>query len=132
MLTTSLHNVSMSCLHPSLFSLGPVSSSLAQSVMSMASSQSQHSEISTDTMSSMSGSYVAPGTEEEGDMAPSPGIGSRIPSEEDVSMAKPFRVPYSTNCGVLQITYSVSVSLEEAFRYYIPGQFKCFKILVTL
>uniref|UniRef100_A0A670IKZ6 E3 ubiquitin-protein ligase n=1 Tax=Podarcis muralis TaxID=64176 RepID=A0A670IKZ6_PODMU len=52
----------------------PVSSSLAQSVMSMASSQSQHSEISTDTMSSMSGSYVAPGTEEEGDMIPSPAV----------------------------------------------------------
>ncbi|XP_054831197.1 E3 ubiquitin ligase RNF157 [Eublepharis macularius] len=62
---------------------GPVSSSLAQSVMSMASSQSQHSEISTDTMSSMSGSYVAPGTEEEGDMIPSPAVASEIPSEED-------------------------------------------------
>uniref|UniRef100_A0AAQ5XDG7 E3 ubiquitin-protein ligase n=1 Tax=Amphiprion ocellaris TaxID=80972 RepID=A0AAQ5XDG7_AMPOC len=37
----------------------PVSSSLAQSVMSMASSHSQHSHISTDTMSSMSGSYLA-------------------------------------------------------------------------
>lgn len=36
-----------------------VSSSLAQSVMSMASSHSQHSQISTDTMSSMSGSYLA-------------------------------------------------------------------------
>lgn len=79
------------------FSLGPVSSSLAQSVMSMASSQSQHSEISTDTMSSMSGSYVAPGTEEEGDMIPSPGIASGIPSEEDVSMAKPIRVTCNTN-----------------------------------
>ncbi|XP_047194391.1 E3 ubiquitin ligase RNF157 [Hippoglossus stenolepis] len=48
----------------------PVSSSLAQSVMSMASSHSQHSHISTDTMSSMSGSYLAgaegePGGEEE-------------------------------------------------------------------
>ncbi|NWH77394.1 RN157 ligase, partial [Piaya cayana] len=54
----------------------PVSSSLAQSVMSMASSQSQHSQLSTDTVSSMSGSYVAPGTEEEeeeeGNMLPSP------------------------------------------------------------
>ncbi|XP_013885946.1 RING finger protein 157 [Austrofundulus limnaeus] len=37
----------------------PVSSSLAQSVMSMASSHSQHSHISADTMSSMSGSYLA-------------------------------------------------------------------------
>uniref|UniRef100_A0A670IJX0 E3 ubiquitin-protein ligase n=1 Tax=Podarcis muralis TaxID=64176 RepID=A0A670IJX0_PODMU len=61
----------------------PVSSSLAQSVMSMASSQSQHSEISTDTMSSMSGSYVAPGTEEEGDMIPSPAVASGVPSEGD-------------------------------------------------
>ncbi|XP_034960428.1 E3 ubiquitin ligase RNF157 isoform X4 [Zootoca vivipara] len=61
----------------------PVSSSLAQSVMSMASSQSQHSEISTDTMSSMSGSYIAPGTEEEGDMIPSPAVASGVPSEGD-------------------------------------------------
>ncbi|XP_070595959.1 E3 ubiquitin ligase RNF157 isoform X4 [Erythrolamprus reginae] len=61
----------------------PVSSSLAQSVMSMASSQSQHSEISTDTMSSMSGSYVAPGTEEDGDMAASPAVVSEVPSEGD-------------------------------------------------
>ncbi|XP_061472269.1 E3 ubiquitin ligase RNF157 isoform X7 [Rhineura floridana] len=61
----------------------PASSSLAQSVMSMASSQSQHSEISTDTMSSMSGSYVAPGTEEEGDMVPSPAVASAVPSEGD-------------------------------------------------
>ncbi|XP_044309739.1 E3 ubiquitin ligase RNF157 isoform X4 [Varanus komodoensis] len=61
----------------------PVSSSLAQSVMSMASSQSQHSEISTDTLSSMSGSYVAPGTEEEGDMIPSPAVASGLPSEGD-------------------------------------------------
>ncbi|XP_008312526.1 E3 ubiquitin ligase RNF157 isoform X3 [Cynoglossus semilaevis] len=49
----------------------PVSSSLAQSVMSMASSHSQHSHISTETMSSMSGSYLAgvegePGVEEAG------------------------------------------------------------------
>uniref|UniRef100_A0A8B9T4K0 E3 ubiquitin-protein ligase n=1 Tax=Anas platyrhynchos TaxID=8839 RepID=A0A8B9T4K0_ANAPL len=33
---------------------------------------SQHSQLSTDTVSSMSGSYVAPGTEEEGDTLPSP------------------------------------------------------------
>uniref|UniRef100_A0A8C2UD23 E3 ubiquitin-protein ligase n=1 Tax=Coturnix japonica TaxID=93934 RepID=A0A8C2UD23_COTJA len=70
------------------------SSSLAQSVMSMASSQSQHSQISTDTISSMSGSYVAPGTEEEGDMLPSPaaasatnsdGEGNDVLEDEDVS-----------------------------------------------
>ncbi|KAM4526729.1 E3 ubiquitin ligase RNF157 isoform 2-T2 [Fundulus diaphanus] len=52
----------------------PVSSSLAQSVMSMASSHSQHSHISADTMSSMSGSYLAgaegepTGAEEVGDV----------------------------------------------------------------
>ncbi|KAM6897051.1 E3 ubiquitin ligase RNF157 isoform 4-T4 [Xenentodon cancila] len=51
----------------------PVSSSLAQSVMSMASSHSQHSHISTDTMSSMSGSYLAgaegePGADVGGDV----------------------------------------------------------------
>ncbi|XP_027547337.1 E3 ubiquitin ligase RNF157 isoform X1 [Neopelma chrysocephalum] len=66
----------------------PVSSSLAQSVMSMASSQSQHSQLSTDTVSSMSGSYVAPGTEEEeeeeeeeGDMLPSPAAASITASD---------------------------------------------------
>uniref|UniRef100_A0A7N4P625 E3 ubiquitin-protein ligase n=1 Tax=Sarcophilus harrisii TaxID=9305 RepID=A0A7N4P625_SARHA len=60
----------------------PVSSSLAQSVMSIASSQSQNSQISTDTISSMSGSYIAPGTEEEGDVLPSPLAASGAPSEE--------------------------------------------------
>ncbi|KAM5272987.1 E3 ubiquitin ligase RNF157 isoform 2-T2 [Ctenodactylus gundi] len=55
----------------------PASSSLAQSVMSMASSQ-----ISTDTVSSMSGSYIAPGTEEEGEALPSPQAARRAPSEE--------------------------------------------------
>uniref|UniRef100_A0A8C9PM58 E3 ubiquitin-protein ligase n=1 Tax=Spermophilus dauricus TaxID=99837 RepID=A0A8C9PM58_SPEDA len=60
----------------------PASSSLAQSVMSMASSQ-----ISTDTVSSMSGSYIAPGTEEEGEALPSPRAASRVPSEEGEGMA---------------------------------------------
>uniref|UniRef100_A0A452QBD6 E3 ubiquitin-protein ligase n=1 Tax=Ursus americanus TaxID=9643 RepID=A0A452QBD6_URSAM len=60
----------------------PASSSLAQSVMSMVSSQSQHSQISTDTVSSMSGSYIAPGTEEEGEALPSPRAASGAPSEE--------------------------------------------------
>ncbi|XP_012588481.1 PREDICTED: RING finger protein 157 isoform X2 [Condylura cristata] len=64
----------------------PASSSLAQSVMSMVSSQSQHSQISTDTVSSMSGSYIAPGTEEEGEVLPSPGATSRAPSEEGEAM----------------------------------------------
>ncbi|MBW02769.1 zinc finger (RING finger) domain-containing protein, partial [Eschrichtius robustus] len=56
----------------------PASSSLAQSVMSMVSSQ-----ISTDTVSSMSGSYIAPGTEEEGEALPCPRAASRTPSEEE-------------------------------------------------
>ncbi|XP_074870986.1 E3 ubiquitin ligase RNF157 isoform X2 [Carettochelys insculpta] len=59
----------------------PGSSSLAQSIMSMASSPSRHSQLSTDTMSSMSGSYVAPGTEDEGDPLPSSAAASGIPSE---------------------------------------------------
>lgn len=66
----------------------PVSCSLAQSVMSMASSHSQHSHISTDTMSSMSGSYLAaaePGPEpddgaDENQDAP---MESRGPSQQD-------------------------------------------------
>uniref|UniRef100_A0A8C5J966 E3 ubiquitin-protein ligase n=1 Tax=Junco hyemalis TaxID=40217 RepID=A0A8C5J966_JUNHY len=70
----------------------PVSSSLAQSVMSMASSQSQQSQLSTDTVSSMSGSYIAPGTEEEeeeeeeeeGDMLPSPAAASATASDGEV------------------------------------------------
>lgn len=62
----------------------PASSSLAQSVMSMVSSQSRHSQISTDTVSSMSGSYIAPGTgtEDEGEAFPSPLADSRAASEE--------------------------------------------------
>uniref|UniRef100_F6YFF7 E3 ubiquitin-protein ligase n=1 Tax=Equus caballus TaxID=9796 RepID=F6YFF7_HORSE len=64
----------------------PASSSLAQSVMSMVSSQSQHSQISTDTVSSMSGSYIAPGTEEEGEALPSPQAASEAPSEEGEMM----------------------------------------------
>ncbi|NXL59886.1 RN157 ligase, partial [Chordeiles acutipennis] len=68
----------------------PVSSSLAQSVMSMASSQSQHSQLSTDTVSSMSGSYIAPGTEEEeeeeeGDMLPSPAAASVTASDGELT-----------------------------------------------
>ncbi|KAJ8283907.1 hypothetical protein COCON_G00027570 [Conger conger] len=57
----------------------PVSSSLAQSVMSMASSQSQHSQLSTDTLSSMSGSYLA-GAEGEGPETPAE---SRGPSQQE-------------------------------------------------
>ena len=68
---------------PTPVSKDPASSSLAQSVMSMVSSQSQQSQISTDTVSSMSGSYIAPGTEEEGEALPSPRAASRTPSDEE-------------------------------------------------
>lgn len=70
----------------------PVSSSLVQSVMSMASSHSQHSHISTDTMSSMSGSYLAgvegePGGDEGGDVEGEENqdtlMESRGPSQQD-------------------------------------------------
>lgn len=71
----------------------PASSSLAQSVMSMASSQ-----ISTDTVSSMSGSYIAPGTEEEGEGLPSPRAASRAPSEEGEGM--PAESPDSNFAGL--------------------------------
>ncbi|XP_045381688.1 E3 ubiquitin ligase RNF157 isoform X3 [Lemur catta] len=72
---------------------GPASSSLAQSVMSMASSQ-----ISTDTVSSMSGSYIAPGTEEEGEALPSPRAASRAPSEEGEGL--PAESPDSNFAGL--------------------------------
>lgn len=70
----------------------PVSSSLVQSVMSMASSHSQHSHISTDTMSSMSGSYLAgaegePGGDDGGDVEgeenQDAAMESRGPSQQD-------------------------------------------------
>ncbi|PIO31712.1 hypothetical protein AB205_0205730, partial [Aquarana catesbeiana] len=65
----------------------PLSSSLAQSVMSMASSHSQQSQLSTDTVSSMSGSYTAGVMEEEEEeeegITPSPPVApSGSPSEE--------------------------------------------------
>ncbi|XP_062072217.1 E3 ubiquitin ligase RNF157 isoform X1 [Lepus europaeus] len=71
----------------------PASSSLAQSVMSMASSQ-----ISTDTVSSMSGSYIAPGTEEEGEALPSPRAASRAQSEE--AEGTPAESPESNFAGL--------------------------------
>nr|XP_036852774.1 E3 ubiquitin ligase RNF157 isoform X3 [Manis javanica]XP_036852775.1 E3 ubiquitin ligase RNF157 isoform X3 [Manis javanica]XP_036852776.1 E3 ubiquitin ligase RNF157 isoform X3 [Manis javanica] len=76
----------------------PASSSLAQSVMSMVSSQSRHSQISTDTVSSMSGSYIAPGTEEEGEAPPSSQTSSRAPSEEGEAM--PVGSPDSNFVGL--------------------------------
>ncbi|XP_063074828.1 E3 ubiquitin ligase RNF157 [Engraulis encrasicolus] len=59
----------------------PVSSSLAQSVMSMASSQSQQSQISTDTLSSMSGSYQAPHDPDMESRGPSQQDGEELPSD---------------------------------------------------
>ncbi|ELK12342.1 RING finger protein 157 [Pteropus alecto] len=78
----------------------PGSSSLAQSVMSMVSSQSQHSQVSTDTVSSMSGSYVAPGTEEEGEALPYPRAASRGPSEDGEVM--PVTSPDSNFVGLAE------------------------------
>ncbi|XP_074199841.1 E3 ubiquitin ligase RNF157 isoform X3 [Camelus bactrianus] len=62
----------------------PSTSRLAQGRLSLPHfppQKSQHSQISTDTVSSMSGSYIAPGTEEEGEALPSPRAASRAPSE---------------------------------------------------
>ncbi|XP_054449166.1 E3 ubiquitin ligase RNF157 isoform X2 [Pteronotus mesoamericanus] len=82
----------------------PASSSLAQSVMSMVSSQSRHSQISTDTVSSMSGSYIAPGTgtgtEDEGEAFPSPLAASRAASEEGEVM--PAASPDSNFVGLAE------------------------------
>ncbi|KAL0961636.1 hypothetical protein UPYG_G00353650 [Umbra pygmaea] len=62
----------------------PVNSSLAQSVMSMASSHSQHSQISTDTLSSMSGSYLAgPEGEAEGEEIQDAPMERRGPSQRE-------------------------------------------------
>ncbi|XP_070980996.1 E3 ubiquitin ligase RNF157 isoform X3 [Oncorhynchus clarkii lewisi] len=67
----------------------PVSSSLAQSVMSMAFSHSQHSQISTDTLSSMSGSYLAgpegevEGGDTDGEKIQDAPMESRGPSQQD-------------------------------------------------
>uniref|UniRef100_A0A1A7YR07 E3 ubiquitin-protein ligase n=1 Tax=Iconisemion striatum TaxID=60296 RepID=A0A1A7YR07_9TELE len=75
----------------------PVSSSLAQSVMSMASSHSQHSHISADTMSSMSGSYLAGAEGEtvgdegggaEGEENQDAPMDSRGPSQQEVEFSK--------------------------------------------
>lgn len=63
--------------------------------MSMASSQ-----ISTDTVSSMSGSYIAPGTEEEAEALPSPQAASRTPSEGEVRKERALLdLPHTTHTG---------------------------------
>lgn len=91
-------SLSVRCLSGTLMCVSvclpdPVSSSLVQSVMSMASSHSQHSHISTDTMSSMSGSYLAggdgePGPDDGGEGEAGDGnrdafMESRAPSQQD-------------------------------------------------
>ncbi|KAK2112101.1 hypothetical protein P7K49_011848 [Saguinus oedipus] len=95
---------------------GPAStsSSLAQSVMSMASSQ-----ISTDTVSSMSGSYIAPGTEEEGEALPSPRAASRAPSEEGEELdGRPVKtVLFCRGCQrSLQTATSLASQLESRMQ----------------
>ncbi|KAK2500388.1 hypothetical protein MC885_001647, partial [Smutsia gigantea] len=97
----------------------PASSSLAQSVMSMVSSQSRHSQISTDTVSSMSGSYIAPGTEEEGEAPPSSQAASRAPSEEGEVM--PMRSPDSTFVGLAAEEQDVEVT-PTAAHSILPSQ----------
>lgn len=92
----------------------PVSSSLAQSVMSMASSHSQHSHISTDTMSSMSGSYLAgaegePVGEEgggnaEGEENQDAPMESRGPSQQDE-----VRMEGGGFCCII-LTFNINVS----------------------
>uniref|UniRef100_A0A8C8DD05 E3 ubiquitin-protein ligase n=1 Tax=Oryzias sinensis TaxID=183150 RepID=A0A8C8DD05_9TELE len=91
----------------------PVSSSLAQSVMSMASSHSQHSHISTDTMSSMSGSYLAgvdgePGGNGGGDVEgvenPDAHIESRGPSRQEASKAHNYSMAVEEQDSEVRIT----------------------------
>ncbi|XP_062858829.1 E3 ubiquitin ligase RNF157 isoform X2 [Trichomycterus rosablanca] len=79
----------------------PVSSSLAQSVMSMASSQSQTSHISTGTLSSMSGSYLA-GAEGEERHENTPE--SRTPSQRESE-----KTPSET----YELSYMVAVIEEQ-------------------
>uniref|UniRef100_A0A7N6BAP4 E3 ubiquitin-protein ligase n=1 Tax=Anabas testudineus TaxID=64144 RepID=A0A7N6BAP4_ANATE len=78
----------------------PVSSSLAQSVMSMASSHSQHSHISTDTMSSMSGSYLAGADGEPG--------GDDVEGEAPIESQEPLHQD-----GPKEQNYSVAVEEQD-------------------
>ncbi|XP_051925621.1 E3 ubiquitin ligase RNF157 isoform X4 [Hippocampus zosterae] len=88
----------------------PVSSSLAQSVMSMASSHSQHSHISTDTMSSMSGSYLA-GADGE------PGGGQEgVDAQGEENRATPMesRGPSQFEGESTDLNYSVAVDEQDS------------------
>nr|XP_057922791.1 E3 ubiquitin ligase RNF157 [Doryrhamphus excisus] len=89
----------------------PVSSSLAQSVMSMASSHSQHSHISTDTMSSMSGSYLA-GAEAE----PGGGQGADAEDGEEENRDAPMesRGPSQLEGEPTDLNYSVVVEEQDS------------------
>ncbi|XP_061564791.1 E3 ubiquitin ligase RNF157 isoform X1 [Cololabis saira] len=87
----------------------PVSSSLAQSVMSMASSHSQHSHISTDTMSSMSGSYLA-GAEGE----PGADVGGDVGEEnQDASMRSRGLAQQDGGFAIDPKEQNYSVALED-------------------
>uniref|UniRef100_A0A8C9XAZ6 E3 ubiquitin-protein ligase n=1 Tax=Sander lucioperca TaxID=283035 RepID=A0A8C9XAZ6_SANLU len=81
----------------------PVSSSLVQSVMSMASSHSQHSHISTDTMSSMSGSYLAGAEGEPGDDE-----GGDAEGEENQDAPMESHVKKETHIFIKTIHYALS------------------------
>lgn len=97
----------------------PVSSSLAQSVMSMASSQSQHSQLSTDTMSSMSGSYIAVGTEEDGDILPSPSAAASSPPSEEGELT-PVELPDRNFVSVDELDAEGNDVLDDEHRLPIP------------
>ncbi|XP_077357799.1 E3 ubiquitin ligase RNF157-like isoform X1 [Festucalex cinctus] len=87
-----------------------VSSSLAQSVMSMASSHSRHSHISTDTMSSMSGSYLA-----GADGEPGPGReGLDARGRENRDAPRESRGPSQLDGESIELNYSVAVDEQDS------------------
>ncbi|XP_057682453.1 E3 ubiquitin ligase RNF157 isoform X4 [Corythoichthys intestinalis] len=88
----------------------PVSSSLAQSVMSMASSHSQHSHISTDTMSSMSGSYLAGADGEPG--GGQDGVDAQGEETRDAPMES--RGPSQIEGESIELNYSVAVEEQDS------------------
>ncbi|XP_049614153.1 E3 ubiquitin ligase RNF157 isoform X7 [Syngnathus scovelli] len=88
----------------------PVSSSLAQSVMSMASSHSQHSHISTDTMSSMSGSYLAGADGEPG--GGQEGLDAQGEENRDTRMES--RGPSQLEGESIELNYSVAVDEQDS------------------
>lgn len=101
--------------------------------MSMASSQSQHSQLSTDTVSSMSGSYIAPGTEEEeeeeGDMLPSPAAASATASDGEVGTGGCW-----WSAGWIPSPWDVTASpkpLALDFFFFLPSIFPTFLLQST-